>query len=70
MPMSSPLTSMPMLRALCSGREHCAAMGINICGMTEQIPVSNEAPSRAGSEADSPMASSATTRILKLTTTM
>ena len=38
-PVSSPLTNIPIFCDFFSGWENCAAMGIKICGITEQIPV-------------------------------
>ena len=43
MPVSSPETMRPTLAPFFSGREYWAAMGINICGMTEQTPTANDA---------------------------
>ena len=44
-PASSPLTSIPTLRALFCGSENCETIGMKICGMTEQTPVTSEAAS-------------------------
>lgn len=42
-PVSNPDTIMPTFLPLVLGVENCAAMGIKICGITEQMPVSREA---------------------------
>ena len=44
-PVNSPDKTIPTFLPLCSGRENCAAMGMNICGIMEQTPVRNEAMS-------------------------
>ena len=38
-PVSNPDTIMPTFLPLVLGVENCAAMGIKICGITEQMPV-------------------------------
>lgn len=43
MPVSSPLSIRPTLRALFSGKENWETSGMNIWGVTEQMPVTNEA---------------------------
>lgn len=43
MPVSSPESTNPILRDLYSGRENSPAIGMNICGTTEQAPSTSEA---------------------------
>ena len=43
MPVSSPDTTIPTFLPLFSGRENWEAIGMNICGITEQMPVRSEA---------------------------
>lgn len=42
-PVSRPDTTIPTFFPFVSGVENCAATGINICGIIEQIPVKREA---------------------------
>ncbi|CUQ63360.1 Uncharacterised protein [Segatella copri] len=44
MPVSSPESTMPIFLLLFLGSENCPAIGMKNCGITEQAPISSEAP--------------------------
>ena len=66
MPVSNPETIRPTLAPFFSGREYWAAMGMNICGMTEQAPTANDAAITAWKLFDSAIHSKAIVSMEKL----